>query len=529
MGAALLVCRMGLAVVFVAAGASKLLDRGGTRSAAVDFGVSQRIAGPVAALLPVAEIAVGVALVPSFSARFGALGAALLLAAFTVAMVRSLARGQAPDCHCFGQVHSRPVGWGTVARNVALLGVAAFVAVAGWDNPGISATGWVATANAGWVVASAAGAVILALIGFQVWFSLQLLQQNGRTLARLDAVEAALRSVSAGVGVQGDRTEPSGRALTNLPGAGLPLGTPAPDFELETVDGRHASLSTLLAGGRPLVLVFTSAGCGPCESLLPRLGAWQRDQRDRIQIAVVASGDRKRHERSAAASGLDHVLVQTEREVAEAYGAYGTPMAVVVDPDGLIASPLVASGGAIAELVALTSGSHPEIRQVPAANGNGQSNGGRVGAGGLAIGSEAPSLVLEDLDGRNVRLADLYGDRTVVLFWNPGCGFCQRMLDRLHFFEQSSHLQTSPLVVVSAGEREQIREQAIRSPVLLDPESDAMQLFGAGGTPMAVLVKSGRIASGVVAGADPVVALLEGDADPQDTHAAGSSVRRIGS
>lgn len=97
MGAVLLACRMGLAAVFVTAGCTKLLDRAGTRAATVEFGLDTGMAGVVATWLPALEIAVGVALVPSVT-----------------------------------------------ARSVALFACAAFIAVAGWENPEVSATGWIA-------------------------------------------------------------------------------------------------------------------------------------------------------------------------------------------------------------------------------------------------------------------------------------------------------------------------------------------------------------------------------------------------
>jgi uncharacterized membrane protein YphA (DoxX/SURF4 family) len=76
MGAALLVCRLFLASVFVIAGVAKLADLSGSRRAVAAFGVPERVSTLVGSLLPVAEVTVGVALIPSFSARFGALAAA---------------------------------------------------------------------------------------------------------------------------------------------------------------------------------------------------------------------------------------------------------------------------------------------------------------------------------------------------------------------------------------------------------------------------------------------------------------------
>ena len=61
---------------------------------------------------------------------------------------------------------------------------------------------------------------------------------------------------------------------------------------------------------------------------------------------------------------------------------------------------------------------------------------------------------------------------------------------------------------MSTGEVVDIREQAIPEHVLHDPAGLAMRAFGAGGTPMGVLVEEGRVASPVVAGADAVLRLL---------------------
>ncbi len=438
MGALLLVCRLGLAVVFVTAGVAKLIDRAGTRDAVVEFGVGRRMAGAVAGPLPVLEIAIGVALVPDVTAPFGAVGAALLLGVFTVAIARSLARGQAPDCHCFGQVHSRPVGRGTVVRNVVLFACAAFVAVA--SGP--------------WLVAAAAGVVIVALIAFQVWFS-----------------------------------SPRDPADAGLPRFGLPLGVPAPDFELDDVDGRRRSRSSLLAEARPLLLVFTAAGCVPCESLLPELAGWQREYRDRLTIALIARGERDRNERTAREYGLDLVLLgERGEQAADAYKAHGTPMAVLVAPDATIASQTVAGTGEIATLIARAA------RPVPDATAR--------------IGEPAPSLILDDLAGNPVPLVDLYGEPVVALFWSPTCAYSRQMLPILHAVEQSPPAAAPRVVVISGGDPGELREQAIRSTVLLDPEGHAMRAFEAPGTPMAVLVQDGRIASDIHAGAGAILELI---------------------
>jgi hypothetical protein len=127
---ALLLVRLALAGVLGVAAVAKLADQPGARRAAVGFGVSERAASPVSLGVPVAELTgAGLLLFPA-TARWGALVALLLMAFFAAAIGVTLSQGRRPDCHCFGQLHSAPVGWSALARNVVLAAAAAWVAVA---------------------------------------------------------------------------------------------------------------------------------------------------------------------------------------------------------------------------------------------------------------------------------------------------------------------------------------------------------------------------------------------------------------
>ena len=134
MDAALLIARLLLAAVFTLAGVAKLSDLKGSRKAIIDFGLPALLASPLALLLPLAELAVAAALIPASSAWWGAVGALGLLLLFVMGISINLARGKKPECHCFGQLHSAPAGWKTLARNGVLAAVAGFVLWEGYDR-----------------------------------------------------------------------------------------------------------------------------------------------------------------------------------------------------------------------------------------------------------------------------------------------------------------------------------------------------------------------------------------------------------
>ena len=95
-----------------------------------------------------------------------------------------------------------------------------------------------------------------------------------------------------------------------------------------------------------------------------------------------------------------------------------------------------------------------------------------------------------------------------MLFWNPGCGFCQQMLPDLKEWETNAPEDAPKLLVVSAGSKEANKEMGLTSPVILDQQFTAGRAFGVSGTPSAVLVDAeGRIASEVAVGAPAVLGL----------------------
>lgn len=463
----MLIARFALAAVFAVAGAAKLADPAGSRKSMVAFGAPALLAGPLAWLLPLAELACAIALIPAAWAAWGANGALALLALFTAGIGVSLARGRRPDCHCFGQLHSSPIGWKTVARNGALGAIAAVIV---WQGPGPGALEWWAGLDRFETAALAFGTALAALAVFGLWTLVHLLRQNGRLLLRLEAVEAKL-------GIDPSAKQP-------MPLQGLPVNSAAPAFSLSDLDGGTVTLDLLREPGKPLLLVFSEPGCGACEELLPQLAGWQREHAGRLAIVPISRGEAEVNRAKSEKHQLRNMLLQKDRETSEAYMATGTPSAVLIT-DGRIASPVALGSDAIRALVARAV-LPPPVKQ----------------------GDPAPALQLPDLDGRTVDLTTLKGRRTLLLFWNPSCGFCQKMLPDVKTWERNRPKDAPELLVISAGSSEANREQGFRARVLLDPDFGAGQVFTATGTPSAVILdEEGRVASGVGVGAEAVLAL----------------------
>lgn len=482
-GALGLVAALALAAVFTAAGIAKLADRAGTRKAVREFGAPERLVAVLAPALPAAEIAVAILLLPVATREVGAAGALGLLGVFSAAIALSLVRGRTPDCHCFGQLHSAPASWKTLVRNGLLGAVAAGLLIAARDDAGPSPWGWLAERTLMEVAITisvvAAGTLVVAVCAAL----LALTRAYGRVLLRLEVTEQALRD--AGIELAGD-------ADVSVPELGLDPGTPAPHFEAQLTTGQPVTRGDLLAPGLPLLLVFTSPSCEPCHTLMPSVARWQGQFDDRLTIAVASAGEPGAIRGMEAEYGLRSAVVDTDLALSEAYLTTGTPSAVLIAPDGTIASYVAAGPDEIEALLdRVLSTSSDE------------------GDAGLPVGSPAPELELRGIGDESVSLVDPAGNDTVLLFWNPGCGFCQAMLPGLLAWEQEMHGDSPLLVVVSSGGADETVADGFRSTVVLDPEFAVGEAFRAGGTPMAVTIDAqGRIASPLATGGEAVLAYL---------------------
>jgi len=473
--AALFAGRLLLVTVFAVAGVAKLRDRDATWAMLRAFGANVRASDAMARVLPWLELLVAVGLLFGASAFWAALGACALLGAFTLAIVVNLARGRRPECRCFGQLASAPIGPATIVRNLLFAALAATAFVVPPARADAATFGLLHDDGP----ALAAVAVALALASI-VFLMLQILRQQGRILLRLDELSGAF----AGEESLG-RTSP-------VP-TGLPIASEAPAFELPDLMGKATSLAALRAAGLPIALVFLHPACGPCRTLVPTLLDWNERLAEHLTLVVISEGASAENRDLFAGFPAARVLVQPDRAVADAYQAYGTPGAVLIDSHGTIGSQLAMGREAIVALV-------------QSAGHNGRVPATRASASGLAVGANAPPFSAPTSAGSTFGLEDLRGSETALVFWNPTCGFCRQAADDMIAWERTSGVR---LVVLASAPDEDLVARGLRGDIVLDEGMRIGGLFGARGTPMAVrLAADGTIASPVAAGRDAIAALL---------------------
>lgn len=483
----LLLIRLALFGIFSLAGIGKLMDLEGSEKAVKGFGVPDALAKPIGIGLPIFEIFLAFGFLFASTSWFAAVLAVLLIAAFLGGMIYQIAQGNAPDCHCFGQIHSEPVGKSSLIRN-GIFGVLALtLAVQGSDGQGAS----LVDNNSG-MASTLIMILVLGLLAVAVYFLKRIFDQQGEIMRRIELLEVISKD-----GGQVERVEGV------PPTEGLAIGSPVPSFALKSIEGETVSRDDVFGNARPTLAFFVSPDCGPCKALFPEIKNWQAELGEDLDFVFFSSGspdDNK--EKYGDADGIN-VLVQEKREVAEAMKAQWTPAALFVDKNGNIASYVSTGDKAIKDLIEGIRSKDLTQDYVYVANMNGLTQP-------LKIGERVPDFSFETVTGETITPEYLTGKRTLAILWGMTCPHCVDMHEALLEWDSSRGANDANLLIlVSGDEEEAARGLVFISPTVAGKGSELAKSIGLQGTPSAMLIdEHGNIASSTASGAEKIWALI---------------------
>lgn len=486
----LLLIRLILFAIFALAGIGKLLDLKGSEKAVKAFGTPEEYAKFFAVALPFAEIVFAVCLLFVETSWIGAGGAVILLLTFIGGMIRLLAQGNAPDCHCFGAFHSEPVSKKSLIRNIVFAVLAFVLILSGKNNQGASVFDS-ANNSEGNFMSLILGLATVGLLAAVVFYLKKISEQQIQIMRRIEILEVT--ALDGGREVS--------REDVAQPTTGLPIGAPAPDFVLPDVNGREVSLENLLMLTKPILFFFVSSTCKPCAALLPDIEKWQTEFTGKLNFLFVSSGNVKDNLDKLAGDTFKQILLQKDREVALTFGAEWTPTAVLINNDGTIASRAAVGDKAIRELIELIRAQIEGADILLVDNGNNNQIS--------KLGDDLPEFFENDVFDKIVASEDLRGKKTLIAFWSLSCGFCQQMLDDLRDWDKTRGADEPDLLLISEGEAEPHRRMDLHSPIILDKNRKISKELGMNGTPSAVLInEDGKIVSETAIGAEKIWTLI---------------------
>lgn len=302
-----------LVVVLAVSAVAKLRDPASLDDAFVQLRVPSPLGQPwLRRSVPWLELALAAGLLlPAPVGVLAAVGSLALFAVYTVLIARAWRAPEEASCHCFGSLTTGRVSGWTVARNGVLLGVSALAVADAAARPPVV----VRLLDAG-VAAWLVGAAVVALLVFTI-------------VHEPDAGPSPEPAAVSGVGEEGEEY----------------VRLPIPYSRVTNAAGHKVTLRQLPARQAQL-LVWVSVSCGSCQDVLARVEDWQRAMPE-VGVRPVVTTPGALDERLP--SLVDQVLVDDEQALS-VFGWYGTPTAVLLGSDGLIAGGPVTGGPAVIEL-----------------------------------------------------------------------------------------------------------------------------------------------------------------------------------
>jgi peroxiredoxin len=140
----------------------------------------------------------------------------------------------------------------------------------------------------------------------------------------------------------------------------------------------------------------------------------------------------------------------------------------------------------------------------------------RINRNGLAAGAVAPDFSLPDIHGTIRSSAEFHGKRTLLVFSDPDCEPCQRLVPMLVQSHPSERVEQPQIVMISRGDPEANRvkaeQQGISFPVLIQNGWAISRKYGIFAAPVGYLVSpAGQIEQPVAIGAEAILQLATAD------------------
>lgn len=343
--ASVLIFSLILVVTLAVSGLAKVKDCRSTATAIfnlkIDHWLPVRVR-TVAKVLPWAELFLALALfvVPGLVQIFAALCALLLFSIYWVVIARAVMSGNTASCNCFGSGSDAPISRWTLARNTALVLAAIVVlaaALSSGQSPlllllGLNLEQWL------WLLGAALASATL-------WFI-----YRAETVTPL-----ASQSASHTPGVTGSHEAGASRGASPYTNAEVAeealeedyVRLPIPFGQLTEYKGARVNLRQL-ASSQARVLLWVSPTCGPCADVIARIGQWTDKLSGMVGVHPVVYSEELAEKLEIPQNVT--IFVDDNSTAQYNFGG-GTPMAVALGADGLMAGGPVFGKGAVIDFM----------------------------------------------------------------------------------------------------------------------------------------------------------------------------------
>ena len=125
---------------------------------------------------------------------------------------------------------------------------------------------------------------------------------------------------------------------------GIEEGNKAPDFQLQTVDGKEIKLSDLQ--GKKVIVNFWATWCPPCKAEMPHMQEFYLENSNDVEILAVNLTTSEKNANDVRSFVEDYglsfpILLDSDGSIGRIYQAFTIPTSYVIDTKGFIQKRIV--------------------------------------------------------------------------------------------------------------------------------------------------------------------------------------------
>jgi len=128
------------------------------------------------------------------------------------------------------------------------------------------------------------------------------------------------------------------------PNAKVEIGSPAPNFKIELLDGETAKLSDYR--GKTVLINFWATWCGPCVNEMPDIQELSEAYADDLIVVAINCSEKKdKVENFIEKTGYNFIIGLDETgDIQKKYPSQGIPYTIIINPEGIITNIRLGSG-----------------------------------------------------------------------------------------------------------------------------------------------------------------------------------------
>ena len=121
------------------------------------------------------------------------------------------------------------------------------------------------------------------------------------------------------------------------------VGSVAPDFTVQDIDGTPRKVSLHEFKGRVVVLHFWASWCPPCVEETPSLVAMQLKLKPRVQVLAISTDDDPEAYKRFIAARMNGMLTirDSKQESNSLYHSFNYPETYIIDVDGVVRRKII--------------------------------------------------------------------------------------------------------------------------------------------------------------------------------------------